>query len=167
MQDCLSVGLLAPDKAVQESSTVSVDLPASVRMLDATLFLSPPAQSQREENEARHTKLWLQWQFTLLPWCGGRKPRFLCRAMERRWKRNFSCVFLYSRVCTSDTVRRSRHGWIATAAAAAAPSASNNQPPTVSRTRRIDTADSADSCQISSASIYDRPMVYFHAPENC
>ena len=65
MQDCLPVGLLAPDKAVQESSTVSVDLPASVWMLDATLFLSPPAQSHRQENEARHTKLWLQlslWQ---------------------------------------------------------------------------------------------------------
>jgi len=33
MQDCLPVGLLAPDKAAQESSTDSVDLSASVWML--------------------------------------------------------------------------------------------------------------------------------------
>jgi len=33
MQDCLPVGLLAPDKIAQESSTVSVDLSASVWML--------------------------------------------------------------------------------------------------------------------------------------
>ena len=26
---------------------------------------------------ARHTKLWLQRQFTLLPWCCGKKPHFL------------------------------------------------------------------------------------------
>ena len=31
------------------------------------LFLSPPAQSRRQENWARHTKLWLQRQFTLWP----------------------------------------------------------------------------------------------------
>ena len=41
------------------------------------LFLSPPAQSRRQENQARHTKLWLQRQFTLLPWCCGKKPHFL------------------------------------------------------------------------------------------
>ena len=33
MQDCLPVGLLAPDKAAQESLTDSVDLSASVWML--------------------------------------------------------------------------------------------------------------------------------------
>ena len=33
MQECLPVGLLAPDKAAQESSTVCVDLSASFWML--------------------------------------------------------------------------------------------------------------------------------------
>jgi len=40
-------------------------------------IFSPPAQSHRQENSARHTKLWLQRQFTLLPWCSGQKPHFL------------------------------------------------------------------------------------------
>jgi len=40
-------------------------------------IFSPPAQSHRQENSARRTKLWFQRQFTLLPWCSGQKPHFL------------------------------------------------------------------------------------------
>jgi len=39
-------------------------------------LFSPPAQSRRQEIYSRHTKLWLQRQFTLLPWCCGKKPHF-------------------------------------------------------------------------------------------
>ena len=50
---------------------------AECRAILLLLFFSPPAQSRRQENYARHTKLWLQRQFTLLPWCCGQKPHFL------------------------------------------------------------------------------------------
>jgi len=41
------------------------------------IIISPLAQSRRQENYARHTKLWLQRQFTLWPSCCGKKPHFL------------------------------------------------------------------------------------------
>jgi len=39
-----------------------------------TQFWALAAQSRRQEN---HTKLWLQRQVTLWPWCCGKKPHFL------------------------------------------------------------------------------------------
>jgi len=63
------------------------------------IFLSPPAQSRRQENQARHTKLWLQRQFTVLPWCCGKKPHFLLQSHGKAFLLFlFMCGWLCSRV---------------------------------------------------------------------
>ena len=47
-------------------------------LLLSIIIFSPPAQSRRQKTRLyMYTKLWLQRQFTLLPWCCGKKPHFL------------------------------------------------------------------------------------------
>ena len=68
---------LAPRQTTIRRAARRPGLPHLRQVRSLLLFFSPPAQSCTQVNQARHTKLWLQRQFTLLPWCRGKIPHLL------------------------------------------------------------------------------------------
>ena len=59
--------------------TSVIRLPISCTSSTAIWFHVPAAHQHKAAGRKtrQHTKLWLQQQFTLLPWCCGKKPHFL------------------------------------------------------------------------------------------